>query len=88
MFRLLRHFLIAERKELMDQNVRLTMIGRREGLPEAVLNELDRTTSLTADNEGTVLCLAVNYGGRTEIADAARRIAGDVRAAPRNRGDR
>ena len=79
LFRLLRHFLVAERKELMEQNVRLSMIGRREGLPDEVLDELDRTTALTADNDGTNLCLAVNYGGRTEIADAARRIAGDVR---------
>lgn len=79
LFRLLRHFLVAERKELMEQNVRLSMIGRREGLPKEVLVELDRTVALTAENDGTNLCLAVNYGGRTEIADAARRIAGDVK---------
>ena len=35
--RLLRHFLVVERAELMEQNVRLTMIGRREGLPADVL---------------------------------------------------
>jgi undecaprenyl diphosphate synthase len=77
---LLRHFLKIERKELMEQNVRLTMIGRREGLPPEVLGELDRTARLTAGNDGLTLCLAVNYGGRTEIADAARRLAEDVRA--------
>jgi len=80
LMRLLRHFLVKERKELMDQNVRLTMIGRRGGLPSDVLRELDRTARLTAGNDGMTLCLAVNYGGRTEIADAARRLAEDVRA--------
>jgi undecaprenyl diphosphate synthase len=79
LMRLLRHFLVVERSELMDQNVQLRMIGRREGLPHDVLAEFDRTASSTADNTGMILCLAVNYGGRTEIADAARRLAEDVR---------
>src|SRR5262249_41541934 len=48
LMRLLRHFLKVERDELMEQNVRLTMIGRREGLPPEVLRELDRTAPLTA----------------------------------------
>jgi undecaprenyl diphosphate synthase len=80
LMKLLRHFVVNERKELMEQNVRLTMIGRREGLPADVLRELDRTSRLTAGNDGMTLCLAINYGARTEIADAARRLAEDVRA--------
>src|SRR3954470_2387221 len=79
LMRLLRHFLVIERRELTEQNVRLTMIGRREGLPEGILAEFDRTALQTADNTGMTLCLAVNYGGRTEIADAARQLAEDVR---------
>ena len=79
LMRLLRHFLVAERAELMEQNVRLVMIGRREGLPPEVLDQLDRTAAETAGNTGMVLCLAINYGGRSEIADAARRLARDVR---------
>jgi undecaprenyl diphosphate synthase len=80
LLRLLRHFLVAERAELMEQNIRLAVIGRRQGLPEPVLAELDRTIRQTAANTGMTLCLAVNYGGRTEIADAARRLARDVQA--------
>jgi undecaprenyl diphosphate synthase len=80
LMRLLRHFLVVERAELMEQNVRLTMIGRREGLPEDVLRALDRTAGETAANAGMTLCLAVNYGGRTEIAGAARRLAQDARS--------
>ncbi len=79
LMRLLRHFLVVERAELMEQNVRLTMIGRREGLPADVLSEYERTERQTARNDGMTLCLAVNYGGRTEIGDAARRLAEDVR---------
>src|SRR3974377_2469011 len=41
--RLFRHFLVVERGELLDQNVQLKMIGRREGLPEDVLRAFERT---------------------------------------------
>src|SRR5271163_3491435 len=61
LMRLLRHFLIVERAELMDQNVRLTMIGLRDGLPPYVLAEYERTARQTARNDGMTLCLAVNY---------------------------
>jgi undecaprenyl diphosphate synthase len=80
LMRLLRHFLVVERSELIEQNVQLKMIGRRDGLPEDVMREFERTAELTASNDGMVLCLAVNYGGRSEIADAARRLAEDIRA--------
>ena len=80
LLKLLRHFLVVERHELMEQNVRLAMIGRREELPANVIREFDRTAALTSKNSGMTLCLAVNYGGRTEIIDAARRLAEDVRS--------
>jgi len=78
LMRLLRHFLIVERRELMDQNVRLAMIGDRNGLPDDVLAELDRTITMTASNTGLTLCLAINYGARAEIVEAVRQIAQDV----------
>jgi undecaprenyl diphosphate synthase len=80
LLRLLRHFLFRERAELMQQNVRLRMIGRLASLPREVMREFDRTARDTASNDGMILCLAVNYGGRTEISDAARRLAQDVRS--------
>lgn len=80
LMKLLRHFVVIERDELKEQDIRLTMIGRRSGLPDRVLEEIDRTIAETRDNRGMTLCLAVNYGGRTEIADAARKIAEDVRS--------
>src|SRR5947208_7767774 len=51
LLRLLRHFLVVERRELMEQNVRLAMIGHRDGLPVEVLAELDRTIAMTRRND-------------------------------------
>jgi len=80
LMKLYRHYLIAERQEIMDNNVRLIHIGRREGLPDTVLREMDETISQSAGNTGLKLCLALNYGARTEMVDAVRRIAARVRA--------
>ncbi|MCP4251082.1 MAG: isoprenyl transferase [bacterium] len=76
---LYRHYLIAERGEIMDNNIRLIHVGRRAGLPEGVLQEMDVTIEKSAANTGLRLCLALNYGARGEIVDAVRRIAGQVR---------
>lgn len=70
--------LIAERDEIMDNNIRLTQIGRREGLPPPVVHELAITEELSSKNTGMRLCLALNYGSRTEIVDACRNIAARV----------
>jgi undecaprenyl diphosphate synthase len=64
----------------MAQNIRFTTIGRREGIPARVLREVDRTIELSRNNQGTVLCLAINYGGRQEIVDAVQQIARKVQA--------
>jgi undecaprenyl diphosphate synthase len=75
---LLHQYLLEERAEIMDQNIRFTTIGRREGLPDEVLREIDENIRLSATNTGLTLCLAINYGGRTELIDAARRLAEQV----------
>jgi undecaprenyl diphosphate synthase len=75
---LLRKYLREERAEIMEQNIRFTTIGRRKGLPERVLHEIDENIRLTQDNTGMVLCLAINYGARTELVDAARLLASQV----------
>ncbi|MEX0670445.1 MAG: isoprenyl transferase [Pirellulales bacterium] len=77
---LLEQYMIEERALLMRQRVRLSMIGRREGLPTETLEALDRTVALCATNNGMRLCLAINYGSRAEIVDAARSIAHDAAA--------
>jgi undecaprenyl diphosphate synthase len=77
---LLEQYIIEERTEIMRQGLRFRMIGRRDGLPQRVLAEVERTETASRDNRGTVLCLAVNYGGRTEIVDAIRSLAERVAA--------
>ncbi|MCX5682918.1 MAG: isoprenyl transferase [Planctomycetota bacterium] len=72
---LYRLHLIQERPTILKNNIRFRTIGRREGIPAEVLAEVDRTIEMSAANTGMTLCLAVNYGGRQEIADAARRLA-------------
>jgi undecaprenyl diphosphate synthase len=73
-------YLIKERDEIMENDVRLIQIGRREGLPEAVLHELETTQAMSAKNTGLKLCLAINYGSRNEIVDAVRKLATEVKA--------
>jgi undecaprenyl diphosphate synthase len=79
LMQLLHQYLLAERAEIMEQNIRFTTIGRREGLPDGVLQEIDENIRLSRPNTGMVLCLAINYGSRTEIVDAVRTLAGQVK---------
>ena len=72
---LLERFLVSERQLLMDNNIRLLHAGRTGRLPERVLAKLNETIAMTAANTGMRLCLAISYGGRTELCDAMRRIA-------------
>jgi len=75
LMQLYRQYVIDQRPSIMENAIRFTTIGQREGIPANVLDEVDRTVDLSAANAGTVLCLAVNYGSRREIAMAARRLA-------------
>lgn len=77
---LLEQYLIEERQTLLREKIRLRVIGRREGIPKSVQNEMDRTIDMTAAHDGLTLCLAINYGARGEMTDAVRRIAEEVRA--------
>jgi len=75
---LLQQYMIEERSRIMEQQVRVRTIGRRDSIPEAVLQEIDKTIELSAENQGTCLCLAINYGSRCEIVDAVRSIVRKV----------
>ena len=65
---------------MMRENVRFNQIGRVEGLPQNVLDEVRRTLEATAGNNGLVVTLALNYSSRAEISDACRLIAQKVAA--------
>ena len=74
LMRLLSEFLEKEIEEMNEHNIRFTAIGRIEELPDFVQKRLARTIEATRQNRGLVLNLALNYGGRTEIVDAVRKI--------------
>jgi undecaprenyl diphosphate synthase len=87
LWKLLRQFLVRERDEIMENDIRFTAIGRMDGLPEFVLRELEETARISRGNPGMTLCLALNYGGRAEIVDAARALAERVRKGELAPGD-
>jgi undecaprenyl diphosphate synthase len=68
-------YLEGEREALVRKNIRFRQIGRRDGLPKEVVAAVDRLESATRANTGPMLCVAVNYGSRAEIVDAAKALA-------------
>lgn len=71
--------LVEELAELHGMNVRFRASGRLGGLPESMQRIFADARAATANNTGLILNLCVNYGGRAEIVDAARRLAQSAR---------
>ena len=68
-----------ELSQMVENNISLNAIGNLNKLPEAVKLELKETISLTQNNSGMVLTLALNYGGKEEITQAFKEIAFKVK---------
>ncbi|MBP7372636.1 MAG: isoprenyl transferase [Opitutaceae bacterium] len=77
---LLEFFLKRETAGLVKNRVRLRTIGRTQDLPEVVRKQLDHAIAATAQFTEQTLVLALNYGARTEVLDAARAYAADLAA--------
>lgn len=84
---LLEYFLKKETATLIKNQIRLRTIGRTHELPEGVRAELERTVAATAHFTGSTLVLALNYGARTEVIDAARAYAAAVAAGKEKLND-
>jgi undecaprenyl diphosphate synthase len=80
LMRLLEESIYRELPELMDNNVRLRVIGRTAGVPLPVRRGLDHVVGETEKNTGLTLLVAFNYGGRDELLDAFRALARRVQA--------
>jgi len=80
LMRLLRRFLKAELPEMLQNNIRLHVIGRTERLPVKVQQILTRAVRETQANSALNLNLALSYGGRDEITRAARALCAEVQA--------
>ncbi|QQR34935.1 isoprenyl transferase [Devosia oryziradicis] len=79
-FNLLRRFVASDLQRLIRNNVRVRIIGTREGLEPSLVRLIDDVEAKTQANTGLVLVVAFNYGGKAEIAEAARKLAREVAA--------
>jgi undecaprenyl diphosphate synthase len=86
LMKLLRSYLVGNVKRMNDNNVRMAYIGRIHELPSEVQDTMQWASEATARNTGTTLTLALNYGSRSEIVDAARSILNDLVAEAHQRG--
>ena len=77
LFKLLERYLDSQSKDLIRNNIRLSVIGKISDLPVTLQNKLKVTIEKTRNNTALILNLALNYGSRPEIVDAVRAIAGD-----------
>lgn len=77
LFKILENY-IDKKLDLFDKNdIRLSVIGRTEGLPQVVQEKLIKAIDRTKDNKALILNIALNYGSRQEIVDAVRKILKD-----------
>ena len=76
---LLKKFLHSEQKELIEQDIRLRVIGQIERLPATVQDALNQTMSATRENSGMTLILALSYGGRAEIIRMVQEVAQKIK---------
>ncbi|MGD0729933.1 MAG: isoprenyl transferase [Terracidiphilus sp.] len=79
LMRLLRSYLESNLQRMMDNNVRIRYIGRTQELPPEVQDKMAWAAEATARNTGTTLTLALNYGGRSELVDAFRALAAEIK---------
>lgn len=86
LMKLLRNYLTGNVKRMNDNNVRMAYIGRTHELPAEVQETMQWALEETARNTGTTLTLALNYGSRAEIVDAARGVVLHLLAEAQQRG--
>jgi undecaprenyl diphosphate synthase len=78
LFRLLSKYVKQELEAIHKEDIRVLIMGRMDGLPKKTVADLQHSMERTANNKSMILNVAINYGGRSEIADAVRAIAHDV----------
>ena len=80
LMQLLREYLRQEMPLIQENNIRMRFLGRSHELPAAVQRDTSEAMEATASNTGMVLCVALNYGGRAEIVDAANALVAESQA--------
>ena len=79
LMRLLKTYLDDNVERMMKNNIRLRYIGRTHDLPPDVQERMHAAEEMTSRNTGTTLTLALNYGARSELVDAFRKLAEEVK---------
>lgn len=75
LMRLLRYYLRSETAELHKNNIRIRVIGERSAFSKEIINLITNAETLTQENDGLTLAIALNYGGRHDILQAAKKVA-------------
>jgi len=78
LMRYLDHFLIREVNNMHKQNIRFKVIGGSKPLPVGIQNKIKEAERRTSGNTGLTVVLALNYGSRQEIVEAAKKFARDI----------
>ncbi len=79
---LLRDYLKKDGRVLSENDLKLMVIGQKDGIPRAVMGELERLETRTRDNRRMTVALALNYGARAEIVDAVKALLRDKTLDP------
>lgn len=78
---LLEHALEKEIEYFLTREIRLRILGRREGFSEKILKLIDEAEAKTASFTGFTFCICLNYGGRQEITDAVKKLIASGKTA-------
>ncbi|MCM8819232.1 MAG: isoprenyl transferase [Candidatus Omnitrophica bacterium] len=78
LFSYLNNFLKTYKKELMKENIKLKVIGRRDRISENIIKKIEELEKLTATNNDFLLNIALDYGGRWDIVNATKKIISDI----------
>ena len=79
LMKLFKNYLISQLRELIDDNVQVHIVGDTSVLSDSLRREIEECEKDTAKNDGLILNVAINYGGRMEIVHAVKSIAEKVR---------
>lgn len=80
LFGLLKAYVKRDLNRLTEEGVKIRILGTRDGLPDDILELVDRAERQTAKNDAFNLCIAFNYGGREEVLRAAKAMAAEIAA--------
>lgn len=79
LFSYLNDFLEKYKEELMKQNIKLRIIGRRDRFDKNITKKIEEVEGVTSKNDGFIFNIAIDYGGRWDIVEGVKKILADVK---------